>query len=208
VRGEILAHEIFTSTPASGEALGYFNAGGPTKVRLTLLGDTDLNGIVNVADLANLAGNFGTVSGAIWQEGDFDYNGNVNVADLADMAGNFGSSLPGGPSAPLSVAASSASTTTSSTTAATPAAVPAATTTAAVTALAPVVTATPAAQPAALTSSDKDELSITATAPRTASSPTTSGTQSVKIEKSGNPSHHKQGGGKHKGNPLDGLGQL
>jgi hypothetical protein len=48
---------------------------------------------VNVADLANLAGNFGVTTGATWLNGDFDYNGNVNVADLADLAGNFGNSL-------------------------------------------------------------------------------------------------------------------
>jgi uncharacterized delta-60 repeat protein len=210
VRGEIGAGQIFTSTPVSGEALGYFNAGGPTKVRLTLLGDCDLDGIVNVADLADLSGNFGTVSGAIWQEGDFDYNGTVNVADLADLSGNFGHSLPGGPSAPVGVATSSASAATTTTGAASPAAIPAATTTAAVaSAVAPTVTASPAAEPAALTSNDKDTLSITTTAPRTSSSSTNSGTHSVKIEKTGKPSHHRSGGGgKHKGNPLDGLGQL
>jgi hypothetical protein len=62
-------------------------------MRATLLGDSDLDGQVNVADLANLAGNFGATSGQFWLNGDFDYNGNVNVADLADLAGNFGASL-------------------------------------------------------------------------------------------------------------------
>jgi hypothetical protein len=61
-----------------------------------LLGDTDLDGAVNVADLANLAGNFGATSGGTWVQGDFDYNGNVNVADLADLAGNFGETIGGG----------------------------------------------------------------------------------------------------------------
>ena len=58
-----------------------------------MLGDSDLDGQVNVADLANLAGNFGVTSGKVWLNGDFEYNGNVNVADLADLAGNFGKSL-------------------------------------------------------------------------------------------------------------------
>jgi hypothetical protein len=58
-----------------------------------LMGDTNHDRHVNVADLADLAGNFGATSGATWASGDFDYNGNVNVADLADLAGNFGQSL-------------------------------------------------------------------------------------------------------------------
>jgi hypothetical protein len=67
-----------------------------------LLGDTDLDGHVNVADLANLAGNFGKSTGQLWINGDFDYNANVNVADLADLAGNFGSALSAGSASPQS----------------------------------------------------------------------------------------------------------
>jgi hypothetical protein len=78
----------------AGGALGYADPGsGKTKVCYTLDGDTDLNGEVNVADLANLAGNFGATVGATWIQGDMDYNGTVNVADLADLAGNFGQSI-------------------------------------------------------------------------------------------------------------------
>jgi hypothetical protein len=54
---------------------------------------------VNVADLGNLATNFGMTSGATWAQGDFDYDGNVNVADLGDLATNFGMSLPSGSAA-------------------------------------------------------------------------------------------------------------
>jgi autotransporter-associated beta strand protein len=88
-------HQITTSNGLL--AVGYGNAGGGNfEARATLLGDSDLDGKVNVADLANLAGNFGKTSGQLWINGDFDYNGNVNVADLADLAGNFGKQL--GPS--------------------------------------------------------------------------------------------------------------
>jgi autotransporter-associated beta strand protein len=83
-------------TSVSGLALGYRQlTTGPNtfEIRATLLGDSDLDGRVNVADLANLAGNFGKTSGQVWLAGDFDYNGNVNVADLADLAGNFGKDL-------------------------------------------------------------------------------------------------------------------
>ena len=68
-------------------------------MRTTSLGDSDVDGKVNVADLANLAGNFGATSGKFWINGDFDYNGNVNVADLADLAGNFGQTYGGGSAA-------------------------------------------------------------------------------------------------------------
>jgi hypothetical protein len=60
-----------------------------------ILGDTDGDGRVNVADLGNLATNFGVSTGATWINGDFDYNGNVNVADLGDLASNFGVDLTG-----------------------------------------------------------------------------------------------------------------
>ena len=41
---------------------------------------------VNVADLGNLAANFGQTGGELWINGDFDYNGNVNVR-LAGVGG-------------------------------------------------------------------------------------------------------------------------
>jgi hypothetical protein len=92
VRGYIVSGQIVSGVGA----VGYGAVAGGTKAQYTLLGDSDLDGHVNVADLANLAGNFGKTSGQFWINGDFDYNGNVNVADLADLAGNFGKSLGGG----------------------------------------------------------------------------------------------------------------
>jgi hypothetical protein len=104
VRGLIQNSHIITTD--SGGAVGYIaQASGQVEVAFTLLGDSDLDGHVNVADLANLAGNFGKTSGQFWINGDFDYNGNVNVADLADLAGNFGKTLGGGGSAGESPAA-------------------------------------------------------------------------------------------------------
>jgi autotransporter-associated beta strand protein len=115
-RGVVHPASVFTST--AGLTVGYGDAGGGNfELRATLLGDSDLDGKVNVADLANLAGNFGKTAGQLWINGDFDYNGNVNVADLADLAGNFGKTLANGSvgfaaaaaAAPASVAAGSAS---------------------------------------------------------------------------------------------------
>jgi autotransporter-associated beta strand protein len=94
IRGLLKAGSITTSRTGTGGSLGYADiGGGQTEVLYTLLGDTNLDGNVNVADLANLAGNFGQTNNQLWLNGDFDYNGGVNVADLADLAGNFGNSL-------------------------------------------------------------------------------------------------------------------
>jgi hypothetical protein len=93
VRTQLAQGQIMTSTAGTSGALGYKANGGTIEVRLVLLGDSDLDGQVNVADLANLAGNFGVTTNATWIQGDFDYNQNVNVADLADLAGNFGKDL-------------------------------------------------------------------------------------------------------------------
>jgi hypothetical protein len=100
IQSDLRNHEIMTTAP--GDAVGYAQmggggGGGSIELRATLLGDSDLDGRVNVADLANLAGNFGVTTGATWINGDFDYNTNVNVADLADLAGNFGGSLTATP---------------------------------------------------------------------------------------------------------------
>ncbi|MEO0586162.1 MAG: hypothetical protein AAF078_00830 [Planctomycetota bacterium] len=60
----------------------------PTFTPYGLLGDATLDGNVNTADLASLAGSFnGTGS---WANGDFNGDGLINTADLAILAGGFG----------------------------------------------------------------------------------------------------------------------
>jgi hypothetical protein len=93
--------------PQGGFSYGSLQLGGPSAGMSTLgivpqgpgnvlvaqtpLGDTNLDGRVNVSDLANFAGNFGrTVAGIGWLNGDFDYDGRVTVSDLADIAAAFG----------------------------------------------------------------------------------------------------------------------
>jgi hypothetical protein len=73
-------------------------------IKYTLLGDTNLDGNVNVGDLSNMAGNFGVTSGASWIQGDFNYDGQVNVVDLSDLAANFGDTLSTGSSAAAATA--------------------------------------------------------------------------------------------------------
>jgi fibronectin-binding autotransporter adhesin len=67
---------------------------GQIEIKYTLLGDADLNGIVNGTDFAILAANFNKgVTG--WDQGDFDYNNIVNGSDFADLAANFNKGASG-----------------------------------------------------------------------------------------------------------------
>jgi autotransporter-associated beta strand protein len=61
---------------------------GTIEIKYTLLGDADLNGIVNGIDFGILAANFNkAVTG--WDTGDFDYNNIVNGIDFSYLAANF-----------------------------------------------------------------------------------------------------------------------
>jgi len=61
-------------------------------VRFTLLGDTNLDGTVNAADLAQLASHEG--SPGDWFDGDFNGDGIVNSADFSELAANYGKGIP------------------------------------------------------------------------------------------------------------------
>jgi hypothetical protein len=103
VRSYLFAGQLISTQYTNGQttALGYIDQGGGiTRVQLTLLGDSNLDGNVDVSDLANLAGHFGVTAGATWLDGDFNYDGKVDVADVADLAGQFGKHyVPGSASA-------------------------------------------------------------------------------------------------------------
>ena len=69
-------------------------ASGVIEIKYTLLGDADLNGIVNGIDFGILAANFNKgITG--WDEGDFDYNNIVNGLDFGDLAANFNKGAAG-----------------------------------------------------------------------------------------------------------------
>ncbi|MGD0771167.1 MAG: dockerin type I domain-containing protein, partial [Tepidisphaeraceae bacterium] len=59
-----------------------------------LLGDANLDGIVNAADFTILAANFNQPVTS-WDQGDFNYDGLVNAADFTDLAANFNQSDSG-----------------------------------------------------------------------------------------------------------------
>lgn len=52
-------------------------------------GDANLDGVVNLLDLGDMAAHWGD-TGVGWAEGDFDGNGIVNLVDLGFMADNWG----------------------------------------------------------------------------------------------------------------------
>jgi hypothetical protein len=54
-----------------------------------------LNGVVNFADLVNLAQHYGQPGD--WSQGDFTYDGVVNFADLIKLAQNYNAALPSSP---------------------------------------------------------------------------------------------------------------
>jgi autotransporter-associated beta strand protein len=64
-------------------------ASGYIEIKYTLLGDANLDGVVNGADFSILAANFG-LGVTNWDQGNFLYGPSVNGADFAALAANFG----------------------------------------------------------------------------------------------------------------------
>jgi autotransporter-associated beta strand protein len=69
-------------------------APGHIEVAYTLMGDANLDGLVNSADFNVLAANFNqSITG--WDQGDFNYDGLVNSADFNALAANFNQGVSG-----------------------------------------------------------------------------------------------------------------
>ena len=63
-------------------------------VRMTLLGDATLDGVVDFNDLVQIAQNYNTHPGVgAWAQGDFDYDGVVDFHDLVALAQNYNADL-------------------------------------------------------------------------------------------------------------------
>ena len=58
------------------------------------LGDLDGDNDIDLADLAQLLGNYGMMSGAVYEDGDLDEDGDVDLADLAALLGVYGTTCP------------------------------------------------------------------------------------------------------------------
>jgi len=55
-----------------------------------VLADADGDGVVGAADYIALKRNFGTESGATWQQGDFDGDGDVDLDDMGTLQSSYG----------------------------------------------------------------------------------------------------------------------
>ena len=88
-----------------GSGLGYMvNADGSVTICFAAVGDTDLDGRVDVLDIANIlaTGSFNSDSGDGWSSGDFNYDGLVDTLDASDFlaaglfnAGAYVTATPG-----------------------------------------------------------------------------------------------------------------
>jgi hypothetical protein len=59
-----------------------------------ITGDLDYDGDVDLSDLVGLLGNYGTPSGAGWEDGDLDDDGDVDLADLTALLAHYGERGP------------------------------------------------------------------------------------------------------------------
>jgi hypothetical protein len=62
-------------------------------VRLTRIGDLNLDGAVTISDFIDLASHFN--GPGTWQDGDLNYDGVVTISDFIDLASNFNTSYTG-----------------------------------------------------------------------------------------------------------------
>jgi hypothetical protein len=103
----IISSAAQTTTNGLSYGLGYADGGdgvvaglssGQIEVMYTLLGDANLDGLVNGSDFNILAANFNqSITG--WDQGDFNYDGAVNAADFNELAANFNQGVSGAASA-------------------------------------------------------------------------------------------------------------
>jgi hypothetical protein len=69
-------------------------ASGQIEIMYTLLGDANLDGVVNAIDFGILAANFNKgVTG--WDKGDFNYDNVVSAIDFGELAANFNKGASG-----------------------------------------------------------------------------------------------------------------
>ena len=106
---------VVASTP--GRTLGWMDNGGSYTVGFAAPGDGNLDGRIDIQDVAALiaAGKYDSGLAADWNEGDNNHDGVVDVTDLTEFLGaglyNAGSYLPAAQSAAVSAAAEVGTTT-------------------------------------------------------------------------------------------------
>jgi len=76
---------------STARSLGWLDNGdGSVTVGFAAPGDTDLDGVVDVLDLANVmsSGAYGSSLAATWAQGDFTYDGVVDILDVSALLGS------------------------------------------------------------------------------------------------------------------------
>jgi hypothetical protein len=73
---------------------GGFWPGASASGSIPCPGDLDSDLDIDLADLAQLLGNYGTTSGAVYEDGDIDGDGDVDLSDLAGLLGVYGTICP------------------------------------------------------------------------------------------------------------------
>jgi len=89
----VTTHSGFGIAYADGSDPGQLDANllpGQVVIEPDLLGDADMNGIVNFHDLQDLLGGFGAAG--FWDQGNFNNHATVDFNDLQLLLGNFGDS--------------------------------------------------------------------------------------------------------------------
>jgi fibronectin-binding autotransporter adhesin len=83
-----------TTAVSTGRILGWKDdtANSQIDIMATLVGDANLDGTANVADLTALLNSYNK-TGMVWAGGDFNYDGTVNVADLTALLNNYNKSV-------------------------------------------------------------------------------------------------------------------
>ena len=79
-------------TPGPGSAYTFLNlpvASNDLLISYTLLGDANIDGLVNFDDLLALAKNYNATTNVHWSFGDFNYDNAINFDDLLILAKHY-----------------------------------------------------------------------------------------------------------------------
>lgn len=81
------ARGVVSRAARQGRAIGYVVDGGQVTIAYAVPGDTNLDGVVDMIDIANLVTSFGVsgTSEVTWSSGDFNYDGIVDQLDLSEF---------------------------------------------------------------------------------------------------------------------------
>lgn len=88
---DALGLAVFTAARSFG---GVAVAAGDLGIGYTVIGDTNLDFVVNFDDLLTQAQNYGLVAPRYWYQGNFDYDTDVDFDDLLKLAQNYGGIPP------------------------------------------------------------------------------------------------------------------